>query len=188
MSTELIISHLRKARQQIDQWKESGIKVRDSAEFAVWKADVEKWLHMGSFATSSEHNNFISLVFAVLRMRIGESGYDGRDAEQFQKDLALAEFYIDSAIENLQHGLVHPAPRRPESRKTAERGDVHVTTNVTLNNMTVLNMFDAMREKIEKLPDDTPDKKTLLKSINEIVAHPLFILLANTGLTALLPK
>jgi hypothetical protein len=171
----LIVTGLEQCRAKIDVWETKPVGVRDTPEFRVWEDKVADLLRLGGASTAEPHVKFMNTDFRDFRPRLNDEDiYDSDDQQEFLRGLALTRSCIDTAIRNLKHGLQYEAP---QTAQRPGRGDVNV--NVNLTNVTVVDVFTLVRKRVESLPADAPQRKSLLDKLDDIARHPLFNTLAS---------
>ena len=184
MDSERLTQKLGEVRNQIPAIKNHGVKFSNTAEFEVWKNGVIKWLKLGLPNTSDEVQRFQSMDFGYY-----DDFHADQDQQQYEKDCDITTHLLDSAIENIEEGLV---PGASEHTKTAGRtkrdskyGGVNITKAETVvmgdsnivsivDSITISGLLEILEKEIQAKVTD-PDQKTgLIQSLKALSTNPTF--------------
>ncbi|HXX39914.1 MAG TPA: hypothetical protein VEP50_17475 [bacterium] len=181
MDAFLVITNLERLMAQIDEWEKLPVRTRDSTKFKIWQTELEDWLRKGGDAIATETAYLMDMMFCERRPREpGTTTYSAADQQHYEEDLAIARVHIVSAIQTLRHDY---APQLTHQQRGGRADTSMYITQIT--NVSVMSVFETVREKIAAL-EDTPEKKTLLEKLNDVMTHPLFSTVAGTTLGSLM--
>ena len=184
----LVIQKLKEFRDKIPEIKEKEVTYHTTAEFDAWRAKGIKWLKLGLPFTKDELVAFERLYFAVRRVREGPYDYDQEDQQEYEEDCDRAADLINSAVENIEMGLIPEAagqvepPRR--GRGSARYGEVSIAQAGTVimgdenvvsivDSITISDFLNALEKEIEAKVADPDEKKGLLQKIKAISENPI---------------
>jgi hypothetical protein len=159
---ELEIQKLQEVRDEIPGIKEREVTYKETAEFSAWRAKGIKWLKLGLPFTKDELYSFQVFEFAVPRVREDAYDYDEDDQLEYERDCDRAAYLLDSAIENLQMGLVPDPP--------------------------VSELLKALEKEIEAKVTDANEKRGLRQKLKELSENPAAVTVMGQGVGELLRR
>jgi hypothetical protein len=186
MDKELIIGKLKDYQSQITELKKRDVSDRWGAQFENWHSSLLKWLKLGLPHTQSELAEIQRKSYMVPRGHMGSDDYDSDDDREYKNDLEKTDHLINSAIENIEIGLIPDRPNEPENVKRgrgSKYGGVNINRADTIlmgdhnlvnavNSVTISDFLTVLQSQIEKKVAGSEQKKGILQKLKDISENP----------------
>ena len=186
MDKELIIGKLKDYQSQIPDLKNNQVSQVRGSRFKNWHSSLVKWLKLGLPHTQSELAEIQHKHFLVSRARMGPNDYDSKDRTEYDNQLEITDHLINSAIENIEMGIVPDRQSEPENIKKgrgSKYGGVNINRADTIlmgdhnfvnavQTITISEFLTVLQNQIEKTVADSEQKKGILQKLKEISENP----------------
>lgn len=169
---ELLKQKIKQCLESIPDHQAMQFQHRESKEFSRWLESSRKWLRFAGPVCAYEHERFQALQFRY-NPTVWFSGADfsQENYSKYRADLETAGTLLESALENLELGIVPSQADLPAPQVQITNLQ---TLNVALQHVTLTQLMEHALREAESKTQDPAEKQTLRQKWADLTQNQTF--------------